>query len=138
VVHGDVKPENVVVREGGSMKLLDFGVASRDYADALTATRAMDSIEDDKKIAGTLAYMAPERLRGNQRDPRSDLYALGIVLYEMMAGKRPFRAPTAAALVHPVTPSSARRRPLKSPASCGRFQPPGNPRRFSRSKPSRP
>jgi eukaryotic-like serine/threonine-protein kinase len=102
VVHGDVKPENVVVREGGAMKLLDFGVASRECADALTATRAMDSIEDDNKIAGTLAYMAPERLRGNQRDPRSDLYALGIVLYEMVAGKRPFSAPTAAALIHQI------------------------------------
>jgi TolB-like protein/tetratricopeptide (TPR) repeat protein len=102
VVHGDVKPENVVVREGGAVKLLDFGVASREYEDALTATKALDSIGDDKKIAGTLAYMAPERLRGNQRDPRSDLYALGIVLHEMAAGKRPFSAPTAAALIQQI------------------------------------
>jgi len=93
VVHGDVKPENVIVQADGRVKLLDFGIARQMTAETLTMTRTAattDSWQPDSKIAGTLAYLAPEVWRGGAPDPRSDLFALGVVVYELTAGHRPF------------------------------------------------
>jgi serine/threonine protein kinase len=80
VVHCDVKPGNVLVDRGGSVYLTDFGIAR--YADStVTSTGA----------AGTPAYMAPEQIRGESVTPSTDIYSLGVVLYEMLTGQRPFR-----------------------------------------------
>lgn len=112
VVHGDVKPENIVIQQHGRIKLLDFGVARQVMTpEAVTATlagTAMPRLSDDR-IAGTLAYMAPEKLRGSSAEPRSDLFSLGVLLYEMAAGHRPFPGPDAASLMSQILDQPAPR-----------------------------
>lgn len=101
VVHGDVKPENIIVQPNGRVKLLDFGIARQLAEETVTVTRSAQAPDwlSDSKIAGTLAYMAPEQLRGEPTDARTDLFSLGVVLYELAAGRRPFPGPTATALM---------------------------------------
>lgn len=93
VVHGDVKPENIVVQPDERIKLLDFGIARRTAEVALTTTTGVDNTLDslpESGFAGTLAYMPPEQLRRESLDGRADLFALGVVLYEMIAARQPF------------------------------------------------
>jgi serine/threonine-protein kinase len=96
VVHRDFKSDNVVITPGGRAKVLDFGLAVRrskkELDDATTFTA--DSLEAPGLIAGTLPYMAPEQLRGKPADAGSDIWALGVVLYEMASGERPFKGKT--------------------------------------------
>ena len=96
VVHRDFKSGNVVITPEGRAKVLDFGLAARVSDTELTeaTTYSVDSLELSGKIVGTLAYMAPEQLRGEAADARSDIWALGIVLYEMASGVRPFQGKT--------------------------------------------
>lgn len=94
VIHRDIKPANVLIGRDGDALLSDFGIA-RIYADNLNLT-------GDGMMVGTPYYMAPEQVRGQPADARSDLYALGVVLYEAVTGRRPFVAetPLAVALMH--------------------------------------
>ncbi len=96
VVHRDFKSDNVVITPGGRAKVLDFGLAVRrskkELDDATTFTA--DSLELPGMIAGTLPYMAPEQLRGKPADAGSDIWALGVVLYELASGERPFKGKT--------------------------------------------
>jgi serine/threonine-protein kinase len=99
VAHGDLKPQNVIVTGSGSVKLLDFGLARTvDPVSLESITRAGTAPVVDE-IAGTLPYMAPETLRGVARKPPADVWALGVLLYEMAAGRRPFAGLTAFDLV---------------------------------------
>jgi serine/threonine protein kinase len=82
VVHRDVKPGNVFLGADGSVKVLDFGIASAAGEAALTTG----------DLIGTAAYLAPERALGHRATPAADVYALGVVLYELLAGRRPFEA----------------------------------------------
>ena len=94
IVHRDLKSQNVVVTPEGRTKVLDFGVAGRlpkVEADALTKTR--DVLAQPGMLVGTVAYMAPEVLRGEPATARSDVWALGVLLYEMACGRLPFDGP---------------------------------------------
>ena len=96
IIHRDLKSANVIITPEGRAKVLDFGLAKRlsgeEVAEATTQT--MDSLTGPGAVVGTLAYMAPEQLRGQPADARSDVWALGVVLYEMAAGQRPFQGKT--------------------------------------------
>src|SRR6266542_2035652 len=98
ITHRDLKPANILVTKQG-IKLLDFGLAKQSAplreADA-TLTEALTS---KGQIVGTLQYMSPEQLHGQEADPRSDLFAFGCVLYEMLTGKRAFEGESAASVI---------------------------------------
>jgi serine/threonine-protein kinase len=96
VVHRDLKPENIMSTAAGAIKVLDFGVAKLvAAADAATAAPATVLTEQGATV-GTPAYMAPEQLEGAAIDHRTDQFAFGVVLYEMLAGERPFKGANAA------------------------------------------
>ncbi len=100
VLHRDLKPSNVVVTPKGRAKVLDFGLAKLlEAASDLTQTEGLTQMGS---TAGTLPYMAPEQLLGEALDARTDLYGLGVVLYEMLTGKRPFTASLATALTNEI------------------------------------
>ena len=91
LVHGDIKPSNLMVEPDGRVRILDFGLALRQDALA-TETVSLGEVAAAGQTdpQGTIAYMAPERLQGATPDPRADVYALGVILYELVCGKRPF------------------------------------------------
>jgi len=95
IVHRDLKTSNIVVTTDGLVKVLDFGLAKRVGAASLEGpTRTFETMKDGSTLSGTLAYMSPEILRGEGADYRSDLWALGVVLYEAASGRLPFEGRT--------------------------------------------
>lgn len=83
IIHRDIKPQNVIVKADGSVKILDFGIATAKGSMQLTQAN---------NVMGSVHYLAPELAKGEPASPQSDIYALGIVLYEMLAGDVPFKA----------------------------------------------
>jgi eukaryotic-like serine/threonine-protein kinase len=95
VIHRDLKTPNVIIMPGGRVKVLDFGLAKHMTPSEITLkTQSISTLTSEGAIVGTMHYMAPELFRGEPADARSDIWALGVVLYEMANGKRPFRGRT--------------------------------------------
>ena len=95
IIHRDLKPANVLISRQGQVKILDFGLATG-RPTAASAVTAAAVITDAGMTVGTAAYMSPEQARGQPIDARTDLWALGVILYELAAGVRPFEGPTPA------------------------------------------
>jgi Tol biopolymer transport system component len=96
IVHRDLKPENIFLRASGDPKLLDFGVAKLTQND-VDANQSITGA-----IVGTAGYMAPEQIKGETVDARADLFALGVTLYEMLAGRHPFRGESTFETLHAI------------------------------------
>jgi serine/threonine protein kinase len=106
IVHRDLKPENIVVEAGDAIKIIDFGIASDAASRRLTYANFTPTL-------GTPDYISPELVKGKRGDGRSDIYAVGVMLYEMLTGKLPFSGPSALAVMndrvrnHPIPPRVA-------------------------------
>ncbi|MGB8261416.1 MAG: serine/threonine-protein kinase [Terracidiphilus sp.] len=93
VVHRDLKPENVMVLEGDRVKLIDFGIAMKEDARRITHAGMSPAL-------GTPDYISPEQVKGQRGDQRSDIYAMGVILYEMLTGQPPFQGPNPLAVMN--------------------------------------
>ncbi len=97
IVHRDIKPENLMLRPDGYIKVLDFGIAKLIETEGAPAAAALESEQYETKpgiVIGTVNYMSPEQARGQRVDRRTDVFSLGVVLYEMITGHCPFTGPT--------------------------------------------
>ncbi len=111
IVHRDIKPENVMVRPDGLVKVLDFGLAklterpvAAQEAGSQAETKARQSTEAGV-IMGTVGYMSPEQARGLKMDHRTDIFSLGVMMYEMVAGRRPFEGKTPSDVIAAISQS---------------------------------
>ena len=93
VVHRDLKPENIMVDKDDNVKLIDFGIAGKEGSRRLTFAKL-------SQVMGTPEYISPEQVKGKRGDGRSDIYALGVMLYEMLTGKAPFQGPNPFAIMN--------------------------------------
>jgi serine/threonine-protein kinase len=93
VVHRDLKPENIMVDPNDRIKLIDFGIAGQEGARRLTFAKL-------SQVMGTPEYISPEQVKGKRGDGRSDIFALGVMLYEMLTGKAPFQGPNPFAIMN--------------------------------------
>jgi eukaryotic-like serine/threonine-protein kinase len=117
VIHRDVKPSNILVTAQGRIKILDFGLGKQVGAQLVDrTTESYEPPSDAGVVAGTLAYMAPEQLRGERATTRSDVWSLGVVLYEVITGSRPYAGDTQFTLSASILADAPRALPARVPA----------------------
>src|SRR6202050_4994844 len=118
IVHRDLKPENVMVRPDGYVEVLDFGLAKRSVTAAFESGKtAPMGLSLPGQILGTIAYMSPEQILGQPTDPRSDLFAFGVILHEMLAGVHPWPRESPVDIMHAILHDD----PPQFPGSCGEW-----------------
>ena len=125
IVHRDIKPENVMLRRDGYVKVLDFGLAKLTEVAAVNGSKASTAVVGmgtDTGIAGTAGYMSPEQARGESVDQRTDIFSLGVVIYEMVTGRMPFQAKTPGEFIAPMTEQEPRPLAHYSPEAPAQLQ----------------
>ena len=130
VIHRDVKPANIRLTRDGTVKILDFGIAR------FRGSEATDpNLTQQGMVLGTPSYLSPELVQGAKVDHHADMWAVGVILYEMLAGRRPFEAPTITSLIHKIVsepPPALDAKALRLPealAAVGDARPREGPRR---------
>src|SRR4030095_3659144 len=118
IVHRDIKPENVMLRRDGYVKVLDFGLAKlteQQTVERVSASASIAGMNTDTGVMGTVGYMSPEQARGDSVDHRTDIFSLGVVIYEMVTGHMPWEAKTAGNVIAPI--------PEQEPPSLAHYYP---------------
>src|ERR1035438_6818497 len=118
IVHRDLKPANIMVTRDGRVKILDFGLALRQRTSQDSTTMDMT---DEGTVLGTAGYMSPEQVRGEAVDHRSDLFSFGVILYEMLGGKRAFAGASSVEVMHAILKEEPPELPASVPLALSRI-----------------